>query len=71
MVDAFETPRDYVEHFRGKYGPTIAAEANAEKNGQKEELERALVDFVEEWNRGGEDGARFEQEYLVVVATRK
>ncbi|MDQ3933906.1 MAG: methyltransferase domain-containing protein [Actinomycetota bacterium] len=69
-VTAFERPRDYADHFRSKYGPTIAAEANAEKNGQKEELDRALHGFVEEWNRGSDDQARFEQEYLVVVGTK-
>lgn len=27
-IDAFERPHDYGTHFRHRYGPTIAAEAN-------------------------------------------
>jgi len=70
-ITAFEKPNDYGEHFKGYYGPTIVARANAEKNGQAEELDRALDAFCDEWNLGSEDKARFEQEYLVAVGTRK
>jgi SAM-dependent methyltransferase len=69
-IDAFEHPRDYGEHFKDRYGPTIVTLANAAKNGQEAELEEALNKFCEEWNRGTEDDARFEQEYLVSVGTR-
>jgi SAM-dependent methyltransferase len=69
-IDAFERPADYIEHFKERYGPTLVARANAERNGQTEELEAALDSFVEEWNRGAPDDARFEQEYLVAVGTR-
>jgi SAM-dependent methyltransferase len=70
-ITAFERPRDYGDHFRSKYGPTIAAEANAEKNGQAAEFEEALNGFCDEWNRGSAEDARFEQEYLVVVGTHR
>jgi SAM-dependent methyltransferase len=69
-ISAFKRPRDYGEHFKERYGPTIVARANAEKNGQTEELDRALDDFCQEWNRGSDDAAYFEQEYLLAVGTR-
>jgi len=69
-ITAFEHPRDYGEHFRTKYGPTIAAEGNARRNGQESEFEEAVNSFCEEWNRGTAEQARFEQEYLVAVGTR-
>jgi SAM-dependent methyltransferase len=69
-VTAFEKPTDYVDHFRGKYGPTIAAENNARNNGQAEEFDQALRSFCDEWNRGTADDARFEQEYLIAVGKR-
>ena len=70
-VTAFEQPQDYGEHFKSKYGPTIVARANAEKDGREGELDEALSAFCEEWNLGAPEQARFEQEYLVVVGTRR
>ena len=70
-VDAFATPHDYIEHFKSRYGPTLVALANAEKNGQADELDAALEAFGNEWNRGDETAARYEQEYLVSVGTRR
>jgi SAM-dependent methyltransferase len=69
-ITAFEHPNDYGEHFKAKYGPTIAARANAARDGREGELDQALEQFCAEWNLGSDDRARFEQEYLVVVATR-
>jgi SAM-dependent methyltransferase len=69
-ITAFEHPRDYGEHFKAKYGPTIAARNNASRDGRERELDDALDRFCDEWNLGTEDRARFEQEYLVVVGTR-
>ena len=69
-VTAFEHPRDYGEHFKARYGPTIAARANATRNGREAELDEALDRFCDEWNRGTPDRARFEQEYLLAVGTR-
>ena len=69
-IDAFEHPRDWGEHFKERYGPTIATYANAAKNGQEAELDAALMAYCEEWNLGTDDDARFEQEYLVSVGTR-
>ena len=69
-ITAFDKPHDYGEHFKERYGPTIAARANAEKDGREGELDEALDSFCDEWNRGSADDARFEQEYLVAVGTR-
>ena len=69
-VTAFPRPRDLAEHFRGRYGPSIAVRANAERAGRADELDAALDGLAEEWNRGGSDGARFELEYLLAVGTR-
>jgi SAM-dependent methyltransferase len=70
-VTAFEEPRDWGEHFQAFYGPTIVARSNAEQRGREAEFDEALERFCEEWNLGGPDGARFEQEYLVAVGTRR
>ena len=66
-VTAFDHPGDYAEHFKQRYGPTIAALANARKDGREQELEEALAGFCDEWNRGSADDARFEMEYLLTV----
>ncbi len=68
-VTAFERPTDYGEHFKERYGPTIAARANAAKDGREDEFDAALDSFCEEWNRG-EASAAFEMEYLLAVGTR-
>jgi SAM-dependent methyltransferase len=70
-IIAFKRPRDYGEHFKAKYGPTITAQSNARQNGREDEFNQALDQFCDEWNRGTADQARFEQEYLVVVGARK
>jgi SAM-dependent methyltransferase len=67
---AFERPRDFGEHFKARYGPTIAAQANARRDGREEELEAALDRFCDEWDRGTDGRARFELEYLLAVGTR-
>ena len=69
-ITAFDKPRDYGEHFKARYGPTIAARANAVKTEREAEFDDALDGFCDEWNRGTPDDARFEKEYLVAVGTR-
>ena len=69
-VTAFVRPHEYGEHFKGLYGPTIAARANAVRNGQEAEFDAAVNDFCDEWNLGTPEQARFEQEYLLAVGTR-
>jgi SAM-dependent methyltransferase len=69
-ITAFERARDYGEHFKALYGPTIAARANAERNGRAEEFDTALDAFCDEWDIGTPERARFEKEYLLAVGTR-
>ena len=69
-VRAFPRARDWGEHFKELYGPTIVARANADKNGRAAELDAALDRFCDEWNRGDGDRARFEQEYLISIGTK-
>jgi SAM-dependent methyltransferase len=69
-VTAFERPDDYGEHFKQRYGPTIVARANAEKEGRAEEFDQALSKFCAEWNRGSDEDARFEMEYLLTLGRR-
>jgi SAM-dependent methyltransferase len=69
-ITAFEQARDYGEHFKARYGPTIVARANAVANGREDEFDAALDAFCEEWNRGTAEQARFEKEYLLAVGTR-
>jgi len=70
-VTAFERPDDYGEHFKQRYGPTIAARANAEKESRTDEFDQALSDFCAEWNQGSEEQARFGMEYLLTVGRKR
>ena len=69
-ITAFARPEDYADHFRQRYGPTIAARKNAAKNGREQEFDDALDSFAERWNRGTPERARFHKEYLLTVGTR-
>lgn len=70
-ITAFAQPRDYGRHFTSYYGPTIAARANAVRNGQEAEFDAALDAFCDTWDRGTAGAARFEKEYLLSVGTRR
>jgi len=69
-VTAFAHPHDYAEHFKARYGPTITARRNADGKGRAEEMDAALDRFCDDWNRGTEDRAKFEMEYLLTVGSR-
>jgi SAM-dependent methyltransferase len=69
-ITAFERARDYGEHFRSHYGPSIAVQAHARRSDREAEFVAALDAFCDEWYRGTEDRARFEKEYLLAVGTR-
>jgi SAM-dependent methyltransferase len=69
-ITAFEHPHDYGEHFKSRYGPTIAAQGNARRTDREAEFVEALNQFCDEWNLGTPERARFEKEYLVAVGTR-
>lgn len=70
-VTAFTRPRDFGEHFKARYGPTIVARANAQRNGRAADLDAALDAFCDTWDRGTPAHARFELEYLLTVVTRR
>jgi ubiquinone/menaquinone biosynthesis C-methylase UbiE len=69
-ITAFEHPHDYGEHFKARYGPTIATLGNARRSEREAEFVEVLNRFCDEWNRGTADRARFEKEYLLAVGTR-
>jgi len=69
-ITAFERQGDYADHFRSKYGPTIAARANAEREGRAAEFDAALEGFEAEWNLGSPEQARYDHEYLLAVGRR-
>jgi SAM-dependent methyltransferase len=69
-ITAFEHAGDYGQHFKERYGPTIAAQANARRDGREAEFDEAMNQFCDEWNLGTPDSARFEKEYLVAVGKR-
>ena len=70
-ITAFPRARDYGEHFKAHYGPTIAVRANAEKDGRAEEFDRALDAFCDTWDIGTDGQGRFEKEFLLAVGTRR
>jgi SAM-dependent methyltransferase len=69
-IDAFDKAQDWGNHFQERYGPTIVSRKNAAKDGREGEFDKTLDDFCDEWNRGSDESAYFEQEYLVAVGTR-
>ena len=69
-ITAFEHARDYGEHFKERYGPTITARGNAVRNGREAEFDDTLRQFSDEWNRGTPERAHFEKEYLLAIGTR-
>ena len=69
-ITAFQPPHDYASHFKERYGPTIATLANARTQGREAEFEETFNRFTEDWNRGTDDAARFEKEYLLAVGSR-
>lgn len=69
-VTSFARARDFGEHFKACYGPTIAVRANAERNGVADDFDAALDAFCDRWDVGTAGAARFEMEYLLSVGTR-
>jgi ubiquinone/menaquinone biosynthesis C-methylase UbiE len=69
----FERPVDYRDHFKANYGPTIVAYRNIGDDPERtRELDEALADFCERRNLAAPgEPARFELEYLLVIARRR
>lgn len=70
-VVAFPESGDYAAHFRAYYGPTIATEKNAIAEGRHDAFVQALSDFERRSDVGTAGAARYAQEYLLVVGTRR
>jgi ubiquinone/menaquinone biosynthesis C-methylase UbiE len=72
-VTYFEKPIEYREYFKERYGPTIVAYRNVAGDPERtRELDEAFGALAERANQGAPgENARFEQEYLIVVARRK
>ncbi len=69
-VTAFQRAKDYGEHFKERYGPTIVTLENARRTERVEEFDAAWGTFFDDWNLGSEEDARFEMEYLLAVGSR-
>ncbi len=70
-ITQFSTPQEYVELFRHKYGPTLAVVKNIGDDAERRaEFDAAYLAFAREADRGEAGAARFDSEYLIVVATR-
>jgi SAM-dependent methyltransferase len=69
-ITAFPRARDYGNHMKAYYGPTIAVRANAVNEGRDGEFDEAIDQLCDTSNRGTADSARFESEYLLAVGTR-
>ena len=70
-ITAFPQAHDYAEHFKAYYGPTIAARANAVKDGREQDFDAALDAVCDEFDHGTPGQARFDSEYLLAVGTRR
>jgi SAM-dependent methyltransferase len=68
---AFATPQDFADHFITSYGPSIAARANAARDGREEAFDAAILELAQNSNRGTDGSAVYEMEYLLAVATRR
>ena len=71
-VDHFATPAELIDYYKENFGPTIMAyKSLADDPERTAELDAALLDFAARMNLAGPgEPARFEFEYVVVVARR-
>jgi 2-polyprenyl-6-hydroxyphenyl methylase/3-demethylubiquinone-9 3-methyltransferase len=71
-VDHFATPAELIVYYKENFGPTIMAyKSLADDPERTAELDAALLDFATRMNLAGSgEPARFEFEYVVVVARR-
>lgn len=70
VVDHFADPQAACEHAKRHFGPTIAAYAALGDDAERiSALDRDFLAFATEWNLASEGPARYEYEYLLVVAT--
>jgi SAM-dependent methyltransferase len=73
VLDAFASPGALVAFYKENFGPTVMAfRALADEPARAAQLDAALLDFAQRTNAAGPDdaGARYELEYVLVVAER-
>lgn len=72
MLDHCTEPTQFREYWKSNYGPTIAAyKSNADAPDRIEALDRDFLEFLTSWNRGDDQRAVWEAEYLLVTATKR
>jgi len=72
VLDHCTQPADFREYWKRNYGPTIAAyKFNADKPEQVDALDRDFLEFLMGSNRGDDQRAVWEAEYLLVTATKR
>ena len=71
-VEHFATPAELIDYYKENFGPTIMAyKSLADDPARTAELDAALLGFAERMNLAGPgERARFEFEYVIVVARR-
>ncbi|BBY79096.1 methyltransferase domain-containing protein [Mycolicibacterium pulveris] len=75
QVVAFDhcaTPQEFRAYWKRNYGPTIAAYMfNADDGDRLAALDRDLLDFLTQWDRGEPGRAHWDAEYLLVTARKR
>lgn len=72
LLDYCTEPPEFREYWKRNYGPTIAAyKYNADAPETVEALDRDFLEFLRSWNRGEDQRAVWEAEYLLVTATKR
>lgn len=72
MLDHCTEPAQFREYWKSNYGPTIAAyKFNADAPDRIEALDRDFLEFLTSWNRGDDQRAVWEAEYLLTTATKR
>ena len=72
MLDHCTEPAQFREYWKSNYGPTIAAyKFNADAPDRIEALDRDFLEFLTSRNRGDDQRAVWEAEYLLTTATKR
>lgn len=72
VLDHCTEPTEFREYWKRNYGPTIAAyKFNADAPERVDALDRDFLEFLTSTNRGDEQRAVWEAEYLLVTATKR
>ena len=72
VLDHCTEPTEFREYWKRNYGPTIATyKYNADAPATVAALDADFLEFITSWNRGDDQRAVWEAEYLVVTATKR